>query len=162
MNPEQPIYLIRHGEYDEAAGEDGGLTDVGREQAHEAAGHLREAGVVPGTLTLLTSSAPRTAETAGIIGDELDATPLPSERLYDNGQFSYQVMDLDGLFEQVLTEHGLTMTDVESMAVVNHAPLMGLVKGLATGNIGFPRHGEVVEYTPGSWVPLEQWPKPRR
>lgn len=83
------LYLVRHGEQDHAAGHaaDGGLSDLGRQQAHSIGQRLRD---VPFS-TIHHSPLVRAAQTADVIVGSLphvprhpcdlvaDRTPVPSE-----------------------------------------------------------------------------------
>ncbi|MDP9211744.1 MAG: histidine phosphatase family protein [bacterium] len=164
MDAERPIYFVRHGDYDESHPDDrfGRLNERGIAQAYRAAEALSDIG---GEATLLSSSAARTVETAEIIGRVLGIEPRVSEELYRHGNFATEVLhtgDLEQLLGDALAESGLTFEAVDRLVVVNHMPLMGLVKGLRTGGVEIILNGEIVEYDPGTWIPLAEWSSPRR
>jgi serine/threonine-protein phosphatase PGAM5 len=69
------ILLIRHGQYDEE--HDGGLTDLGREQAHRVGAALR--GVTP--RTIFVSTLRRARETAAIVSAHFPDVPVRKMRL---------------------------------------------------------------------------------
>ncbi len=85
--PPTTLYLIRHGAADGHDGDDPGLSDAGRAQAHRAAAALGDLGVD----TVLHGSRRRAAETARIIADACagtrpahsdwfeDRTPVPED-----------------------------------------------------------------------------------
>ena len=69
------VILIRHGQYDEE--EDGGLTELGREQAHRVGAALR--GVSP--RTIYVSTLRRARETAAIVSAHFPDVPVRAMRL---------------------------------------------------------------------------------
>ena len=81
------IYLIRHGEADESAGDDPGLTERGRDQAHAVGRRVKDLGFDD----VVHSSRRRARETASIVGLATggpaprhsehadDRTPFPSD-----------------------------------------------------------------------------------
>jgi len=64
------LYLIRHGQYDED--DDGGLTELGREQAHRVGAALRDVRAA----TIWVSTLRRAKETAAIVSAHFPEVPV--------------------------------------------------------------------------------------
>src|SRR5690606_24937790 len=109
------FWLIRHGETEWNAGRrlqgwlDIPLSDIGRQQAHRLAAHLR-ALQGPQFKAVLSSDLSRAAETARIATEHLGLPVLADERLRERNYGVYQGMDWAALTQDLNTQ-GVNLRD---------------------------------------------------
>lgn len=104
------------------------LTDLGREQAAQAAETLATVGAV----RLLSSPATRAIETAEIIADRLGLTVEVEPLLLEKGLEENYTTVLVRV-QQVLDQYGLDRDLPEHTIAVSHGDTIGLAVGLLSG-----------------------------
>lgn len=145
------LYLIRHGAYrrDGMSWRDERLTDPGKAQAEAAAKRLQELSPDTDTWQLLTSSAPRAVETAGIIGGLICATPVVSRSVERAGSAPHIITtNLVDFVGEAFRQAGSDYDEDTPAIVVAHLPLVACVFGDPEADI---ENGAVVEYDPAAW-----------
>lgn len=139
------FYLVRHGNYDH---ESGCLNAEGRSiHAPSARDRLLARGLGANTI-LLSSDAPRAAETAEIIGYGIGAKPILSSVINEAGNDAWSVSDLDAVVDRALLEVDIADDATQDLVVVTHAPMLAIARGVESYDIDF---GEVLAYQRGSW-----------
>lgn len=146
MSYGEKIYLVRHGDY----GFDYNLNEQGREHDAPAASdrlRLRGVGV---RAVLLSSDAPRAAQTAEIIGRGLGIDPVYLSRIIrQRGNDAWGIENLDEVIEKALGEVGVEVDEAEDdLVVVTHAPMIAVARHVLPSEVDY---GEVYEYRRGSW-----------
>ena len=144
---DSPLFLVRHGRY--SSGE---LSIEGRTiDAPKARDELIEKNLGAGAI-LLSSSAARAFQTAEIIGEGINSTPIPSDRIALSADFVNGIKSLDDFIEKSLAKLDVKRDVNQPLVVVTHAPILVVAKGWfssgAANDIGY---GEVMEYNPGTW-----------
>jgi len=145
MSYRNEFYLVRHGKY----GDDWNLDATGREiHAPSARDQLLARGLGSGAV-LLSSDAPRAAQTAEIIGRGLGVQPVLSRLINEAGNEAWGVQDLDEVVEGALRAADITLDESsQELVVVTHAPMVAIAKGVPMKEITF---GEVFAYQRHSW-----------
>lgn len=146
MTYKDELYLVRHGEY----GRDHNLNAMGREvHAPSARDNLVNLRGLGSNAVLLSSDAPRAAQTAEIIGEGLGVKPVMSALVNEAGNSAWLVSDLDAVIEEALDLAGVEINEEsQDLVVVTHAPMLAVARGVDSRDI---RYGEVLAYARNSW-----------
>jgi phosphohistidine phosphatase SixA len=146
MGEANEFYLVRHGSYDRHTRR---LDEAGRIfHAPSARDNLLARGLGASTI-LLSSDAPRAAETAEIIGEGIGIEPVLCDIINEAGNNPWVIKDLDFLINNALDEMDVTYDGTQELVVVTHAPMLAIARGVESQDISF---GEVFAYQRGSWA----------
>jgi len=138
-------FFVRHGHYGRVD-----LSFIGHEQAAQAAEELIHKNLGRNVL-LMSSDAPRAAQTADVISEALGTPYFATERLNIAGQTPEVVRDLDEFLHETATNRACDFDSETQFIVVAHAPLLAVILGHAPLDYEMVEYGQIVPYEAGSW-----------